>query len=65
MIQYATYFFGDYPEAIYNTNVYFDNTYKDNWITKSISKEIIKDVDKSEVLDEINDFKSYFWKYES
>ena len=52
MIQYATYFFGDYPEAIYNTNVYFDNTYKDKWITKSISKEIIKDVDKSEVLDE-------------
>lgn len=45
-------YFGDYPEAIYNTNVYFDNTYKDKWITKSISKEIIKDVDKSEVLDE-------------
>ena len=45
-------YFGDYPEAIYNTKVYFDNTYKDKWITKSISKEIIKDVDKSEVLDE-------------
>ena len=45
-------YFGDYPEAIYNTKVYFDNTFKDKWITKSISKEIIKDVDKSEVLDE-------------
>ena len=45
-------YFGDYPEAIYNTNVYFDNTYKDKWITKSISKGIIKDIDKSEVIDE-------------
>ena len=45
-------FFGDYPEAIYNTKVYFDNTYKDKWITRSISKEIIKDIDKSEVIDE-------------
>ena len=45
-------YFGDYPEAIYNTKVYFDNTYKDKWITKSISTEIIKDVDKSEVLNE-------------
>ena len=45
-------YFGDYPEAIYNTNVYFDNTYKDKWITRSISKEIIKDIDKSEVIDE-------------
>ena len=45
-------YFGDYPEAIYNTKVYFDNTYKDKWITRSISKEIIKDIDKSEVIDE-------------
>ena len=44
-------FFGDMPEAIYNTSVYFKNTYKDSWITKDLSKEVIKDIDKSVVLD--------------
>lgn len=44
-------YFGDMPEAIYNTSVYFDNTYKDNWITTDISSAIISDVDKSEVID--------------
>ena len=44
-------FFGDMPEAIYNTNVYFNNTYKDSWITKPLSKQIINSVDKSEVID--------------
>lgn len=44
-------FFGDMPEAIYNTNVYFNNTYKDSWITKPLSKQIINAVDKSEVID--------------
>ena len=44
--------FGDMPDAIYNTNIYFNNTYKDSWITKPLSKEIIKAVDKSEVIDE-------------
>ena len=44
-------YFGENSDAIYNTNVYFNNTYKDSWITKSLSKEMIKDVDKSEVID--------------
>lgn len=44
--------FGDMPDAIYNTNIYFNNTYKDSWITKPLSKDIIKAVDKSEVVDE-------------
>ena len=43
-------FFGDMPEAIYNTNVYFQNQYRDDWLTKHLSKEIILDVDKSEVV---------------
>ncbi|MBQ8979815.1 MAG: DUF4869 domain-containing protein, partial [Oscillospiraceae bacterium] len=38
---------GDRPDAIFNTSVYFNNTYKDSWITKPLSKEIIKAVDKS------------------
>lgn len=47
-------YFGDMPGAIYNTKVYFNNTYKDSWITKPLSIEIIKAVDKSEVIDERN-----------
>lgn len=47
-------FFGEMQNDryIYNTNVYFNNTYKDNWITQPLSREIIKAVDKSEVIDE-------------
>ena len=45
-------YFGDMPESIYNTNVYFNNTYKDRWITTPFSKEVIKAVDQSEVIDE-------------
>ena len=44
--------FGKNPDAVYDTNTYFNNTYKDNWITKPLSKEIIKSVDSSEVIDE-------------
>ena len=42
--------FGDMPEAIYNTAVYFKNTYRDDWITDDFGKEVIRDVDKSEVV---------------
>ena len=34
-------FFGDMPEAIYNTAVYFRNVYQDSWITDEMSREII------------------------
>lgn len=44
-------YFGDMPESIYNTSVYFRNTYKDRWITKELSVKMIKDIDKSDVLD--------------
>ena len=44
-------FFGDMPEAIYNTDVYFQNVYKDEWITDDFAREIIRKIDKSEVLD--------------
>lgn len=45
-------YFGDMPDAIYNTNVYFNNTYKDGWIVNPLSKEMIKAVDNSDVIDE-------------
>ena len=44
-------FFGDMENVIYNTNVYFNNTYKDRWITTDLARAIIKAVDKSEVID--------------
>lgn len=44
-------YFGEKSDAIYNTNIYFNNTYKDAWITKTFSKEMIMDIDKSEVID--------------
>ncbi len=43
-------FFGNKEQAIYNTSVYFKNTYIDEWITDSFSAEMIKDVDKSVVV---------------
>lgn len=43
-------YFGDMPQAIYNTSVYFKNTYEDDWITDELSKEMIKDIDSSTVL---------------
>lgn len=43
-------FYGDMPQAIYNTVVYFKNTYTDDWITDELSKKMIQDVDRSQVL---------------
>ncbi len=43
-------YFGDMPEAIYNTAVYFKNTYRDAWITNEESVRMIKDVDRSDVV---------------
>ncbi|MBR6580165.1 MAG: DUF4869 domain-containing protein [Ruminococcus sp.] len=45
-------YFGDMSDVIYNTNIYFNNTYKDSWITKPLAKAMIKAVDNSEVIDE-------------
>ena len=42
--------FGNCEDAIYNTSVYFKNTYQDEWITDDLSVEMIKDVDKSDVI---------------
>ncbi len=43
-------YFGDMPDAIHNTALYFRNVYQDAWITDSMSREIILDVDKSTVV---------------
>ena len=43
-------YFGNMPKAIYNTAVYFKNTYRDSWITHEDSVRMIKDVDRSDVI---------------
>ena len=44
-------YYGNMPGAIFNTAVYFKNVYEDEWITDSVAREMILDVDKSIVLD--------------
>ena len=43
-------YFGDMPDAVYNTAVFFKNDYEDEWIADPFVKEMIRDVDRSEVL---------------
>ena len=44
-------FYGNMPEAVYNTAAYFKYDYEDSWIVDSFVKEMILDVDRSTVLD--------------
>ncbi|MDY6352450.1 MAG: DUF4869 domain-containing protein [Lachnospiraceae bacterium] len=44
-------FFGQMADAIYNTSAYFQYDYEDSWITDPITREMIRDIDKSCVLD--------------
>ena len=37
-------------DVVYNTSVYFKNTFKEEWLTDDFSKEMIQDVDKSTVV---------------
>ena len=43
-------YYGEMPEAIYNTSVYFNNTYLDSWLEDEFVQRMIKSVDKSVVL---------------
>ena len=43
--------FGNMPDAIYNTAVFFKNDYEDAWITDPFVRQMIRDVDHSEVID--------------
>ncbi len=44
-------YFGDMPSAIYNTEIYFKNTYEDSWLLDGFASKVIKKVDSSDVLD--------------
>ena len=40
----------DWENYIYNPKACFDNTYEDSWITDPMTKRMVRDVDKSEVI---------------
>lgn len=44
--------FGEMPDAIYNTAVYFKNTYQPKWLTDPFAQQMIEDVDRSHVVSE-------------
>lgn len=44
-------FFGEMPDAIYNTSMYFKNTYKDSWFDDELARKMLKSVDGAIVLD--------------
>lgn len=43
-------YFGSCEGEIYNPPLYFKNQYEDEWITDELSKKMIKDIDKSQVI---------------
>lgn len=43
-------YLGQMEEAIYHPPTYFDNQYEDEWITEELSIEMIREVDRSEVV---------------
>ena len=45
-------YFGNYPGENYidNPDLYFDNTYEDEWLEDERSKEMVKDIDRSELV---------------
>lgn len=45
-----TIIYGDESNCVYNTNVYFKNTYEPEWIETELAKQIVREVDDSEVL---------------
>lgn len=44
-------FFGNMPDAIYNTAIFFKNDYEDEWLLDPFVKEMVRDVDHSEIID--------------
>lgn len=41
---------GDAENSIYNTSVYLKNSYEPEWFDSELAKEMVRDVDHSEVL---------------
>ena len=45
-----TIIYGDESNCVYNTYVYFKNTYEPEWFETELAKQIVREVDDSEVL---------------
>lgn len=43
-------YYGELNDAIYNTSVYFDNSYLSKWITDDFGIKVIKSIDKASVI---------------
>ena len=43
-------YYGEMPQAIYNTPTYFNNVYLDQWLDDELDQRMIRAVDKGEVL---------------
>lgn len=43
-------FFGKHKDEIYNTDVYYENQYSNDWTTTDFAKSIIREIDCSEVI---------------
>lgn len=41
---------GEYEDVIYNTSVFFKNTYEPEWLLEDKTKQMILDIDKSTVI---------------
>ncbi len=44
-----TIIYGDAENSIYNTSIYFKNSYETQWLESDLAKRMIKDIDDSEV----------------
>ena len=49
-------YLGEMKEAIYHPPTYFDNRYEDEWITDPLSVKMIKDVDKDQIVHNMEEF---------
>lgn len=45
-----TIIFGEYNDVIYNTSLFFKNSYERSWLSEELTRQMILDVDKSVVL---------------
>lgn len=43
-------YFGDMKDAIYNTSVYFNNTYLNSWLDDPFAVSVIKNIEKGTIL---------------
>ena len=43
-------YFGEMKDAVYNTSVYFDNTYMNSWLHDDLAEAVIKSIEKGTIL---------------